>query len=1056
MALIVTLALVVLLTVAVMAFFSHATANRRIEASRAHRAKADTLARSAVDYGTSVFLSEITSADHSTNNAASGSSLYLPIATADLIPKRSLSASVSNSDTRYLNLVRQSVPSADSNASEHSTASASKDGRRVSPSRWNLPQLLGGSGFESDNQVANWIYLTPTGISATPTPEAIGRFAYHVYDVGGLLNANTAGYPKVLTAAQVSQIKGTPSGANFLRLSTEVTSEDINNLMTFRNATAAANAASWLDNVETFSRAGNLSTMATSPSSGNSFTNNFFVGRQDLLRYARTQNPNLVKILPYLTHFSRTLNAPTPLFASPTVENPNFSDIRFPASGSVSHYDDKGIASPYDVKAGDPLLQRRFSLARLSWLTPEGPAPDISAEAIQATFGLKWNASEERWDYIGSNSTLRSAISTLDQVAAENREPNFFELLKSGILADSVGSSAQKRTMAKSGNQTYDANADLQILKIGANIIDSGDRDNYPTRIAMDFGGLGIEMAGIEDLPYFHSLWMSGLQRYDLTNPASPMLTDADIFWSPLFINPHRASPSLPTSAPALVTASISSGILTRIDDNNGQMLKVMTKSLASLPAIKIPSQASDLQGAQFGFEDFRSGPRAMRNPNDDSRLGKLIPYADASDADVLGFLIFSYGTEYSPPLPLPAPLRKGDPGFPGSHDSQHRIWVDNLMVRLQYKTLGGQMKTYATLSGNDALPLNTGIWGAGSWDAITTPPGFTSRTDKIALSQVAGSRAVLWDPRTSRYGPGLSGYPAISSLPALSGTGDRLVMGAPLDWNGDKTAIPIYTGLWPQGGKSRDAAGNYTNTPDKDGTFRPADGWLGNAANPYRQVTGSSLNITHASRPILLQRPYQSVAELGYVFRDSPWKTLSFFDETSADDTLLELFSLYDQPATIAGSVNLNTPHQSIREALLDQISQNADGSTPLSNVDTIASAYTNFAFTSGTPSTRMPGNVSALAKFMSSPELTTAFSTTLNPLKSRREAIVRALAGPTQTRTWNLLIDVIAQNGRFIGSATGESDFLVEGEQRYWLSIAIDRFTAKIIDRQLESVNE
>jgi len=603
--------------------------------------------------------------------------------------------------------------------------------------------------------------------------------------------------------------------------------------------------------------------------------------------------------------------------------------------------------------------------------------------------------------------------------------------------------------MAKSGNQTYDANADLHILKIGANIIDAGDRDNYPTRIAMDFGGLDIEIAGIEDLPYFHSLWMSGLQRYDLSNPASPKVIDADIFWSPLFINPHRASPNLPTSSPALVTASISSGVLTRIDDNNSQMLKVMTKSLASLPAITIPSQSSDLQGAQLGFEDFRSGPRPMKNTNENSRLGKLIPYAAAADTDVQGFLIFSYGSEFDS-LPIKAP----DTG--STHSSQHRIWVDNLMVRLQYKTPGGQMKTYATLSGNDALPLSTGISGAGSWSAVTTPPGFDQRTDKIALSQVTGARAVLWDPRTSRFGPGLSGYPSISNLPPLSGTSDRLIKGDPLDWNENKTTTPVYTGLWPQGGKSRDAAGNYTNTPDKDGTFRPADGWLGNAANPYRQTTGTSLNTTHASRPMLLQRPYQSVAELGYVFRDTPWKTLSFFDETSADNVLMELFSLYDQPATIAGNVNLNTPHQTIREALLDQISQNADGTTPLSNVDTISSAFANFAFTTGTPSPRMPGNISALSKFMSSPELTTAFPTTLNPLKFRREAIVRALAGPTQTRTWNLLIDVIAQNGRFIGTTTGESDFLVEGEQRYWLSIAIDRFTAKTIDRQLESINE
>jgi hypothetical protein len=34
--------------------------------------------------------------------------------------------------------------------------------------------------------------------------------------------------------------------------------------------------------------------------------------------------------------------------------------------------------------------------------------------------------------------------------------------------------------------------------------------------------------------------------------------------------------------------------------------------------------------------------------------------------------------------------------------------------------------------------------------------------------------------------------------------------------------------------------------------------------------------------------------------------------------------------------------------------------------------------------------------------------------------------------------------------------NDFIVEGEKRYWLHIAIDRYTGKIIDQQLEPVYE
>jgi hypothetical protein len=36
-------------------------------------------------------------------------------------------------------------------------------------------------------------------------------------------------------------------------------------------------------------------------------------------------------------------------------------------------------------------------------------------------------------------------------------------------------------------------------------------------------------------------------------------------------------------------------------------------------------------------------------------------------------------------------------------------------------------------------------------------------------------------------------------------------------------------------------------------------------------------------------------------------------------------------------------------------------------------------------------------------------------------------------------------------------QNDFIVvEGEQRYWLHVGIDRFTGQVIDKQIEVVNE
>jgi len=59
-------------------------------------------------------------------------------------------------------------------------------------------------------------------------------------------------------------------------------------------------------------------------------------------------------------------------------------------------------------------------------------------------------------------------------------------------------------------------------------------------------------------------------------------------------------------------------------------------------------------------------------------------------------------------------------------------------------------------------------------------------------------------------------------------------------------------------------------------------------------------------------------------------------------------------------------------------------------------------------------------------------------------KQSIARALAEMGQTRTWNLFIDVIAQTGRYApgtANVTEANKFIVEGEKRYWLHIALGR---------------
>ena len=75
---------------------------------------------------------------------------------------------------------------------------------------------------------------------------------------------------------------------------------------------------------------------------------------------------------------------------------------------------------------------------------------------------------------------------------------------------------------------------------------------------------------------------------------------------------------------------------------------------------------------------------------------------------------------------------------------------------------------------------------------------------------------------------------------------------------------------------------------------------------------------------------------------------------------------------------------------------------------------------------------------------------------LKTAREAAVRALAEIGTTRTWNFLIDLVAQTGRFTTSSGFGSDFLVQGEERVWIHVAIDRMTGEVLELRREVVNE
>ncbi len=74
----------------------------------------------------------------------------------------------------------------------------------------------------------------------------------------------------------------------------------------------------------------------------------------------------------------------------------------------------------------------------------------------------------------------------------------------------------------------------------------------------------------------------------------------------------------------------------------------------------------------------------------------------------------------------------------------------------------------------------------------------------------------------------------------------------------------------------------------------------------------------------------------------------------------------------------------------------------------------------------------------------------------KDEREAAIRTLASVGTTTTWSVMIDLIAQTGRFVTGSKDGADFQVEGERRVWLHVAIDRRTGKVVEIQKEEIDD
>ena len=432
----------------------------------------------------------------------------------------------------------------------NSVSDPSANGRSVTLPRWNkhylIPKL--NTGDDQTDPVTSfvapdWVMLTgeegaavlsaPKTDSNGNTVTPLGRYAYAVYDVGGLLDLNLAGYPTNSTVSQVGR-KGSLAYAD---LSTQnilpyqipnggSSAYQLDQVIGWRNYATTRPDGNFPGSTFAANFQPSNSTAATNfykyiISNSNGFlgpnptatpysnrTDQAFVNRQQLvaLRAALGFSSNALQ---HLTTYSRQSTAPSWSPPTPTTTNPDFRTLRVTSAFTRN---DGNIAA-----IGEPFVKKRFSLQRLNWLTYKGPSAyrdgiannhaldaDLAivttnysvdttylqkgTDLTQVTattaniykyFGLVWDATNERWNYIGhpaspaATSPLATSIATLGTLTG-TREPDFFELLQAGILNTSLGGSAPSDAALPI---THQQSKMLHILTIGANLISQARTD---------------------------------------------------------------------------------------------------------------------------------------------------------------------------------------------------------------------------------------------------------------------------------------------------------------------------------------------------------------------------------------------------------------------------------------------------------------------------------------------------------------------------------------------------------------------------------------------------
>ncbi|HEX5490141.1 MAG TPA: hypothetical protein VFX07_02675, partial [Candidatus Udaeobacter sp.] len=479
-ALLIVLAFVVLLTGMSVAYLSRTTGERQVAHSSFNQSNVDQLAQSAMENIIGDLRQEVTDPAASTRSIVNVNgvdvTIYTPTSAIYMVPQRNVDL------PGIYNLIRRSVrsdplvaPARPSRASAvNSMTDISANGRNITSTQWNGHYLIPKGNVNTndpsptpafDAVTPDWVFVTAAGPTPSPAPsDVIGRYAYAIYDEGGLLDANLAGLPSPAPGA-VTIASPSPSRTVYpCRKGTvafaDLTALRLTPLGSTPNPTTVSRIVGWRNYATTLVPI-NKTFPDLSPSPTEFVTyfannsNDFLTvspilnarGRTDQAFTTRTELIELVlsslgaspNLLQYLGTFSRELNSPT-------------------------------------WHAGANPISQRFQLDQIS-LLGSSPTPSPSAgnaPVIQEKFGLQWSTTNSRWQYVGTQGTaLLSVIPT--PAPNGSPQPDFFQIL----------------------NYAYPGHTIDQILSLGACIIDEYDADQVTT--AIEYGPVSGVAWGAED-----------------------------------------------------------------------------------------------------------------------------------------------------------------------------------------------------------------------------------------------------------------------------------------------------------------------------------------------------------------------------------------------------------------------------------------------------------------------------------------------------------------------------------------------------------------------------